>query len=78
MSTAGFPLWLNGAHPTELGETVDAQICMNDGNGNECYNPYMPCCYPYTTIDIKIKKCDGFFIYELDNAAFCQAVYCAV
>ena len=55
------PGWLNGAHPNLSGETVTRQYCFNwKRNGTELND-----CD--ATTDIKITKCNDFYVYLLNN-----------
>ena len=77
------PTYLVGDHNSiQMGETVDREVCMFNSkefnsNGNECYVPYSAY-YPYHTINIKIKKCQEFYVYKLPNIPQCNGRYCGV
>ena len=53
------------AHPSRLGEEVDATVCFHDGSD--------PC---WRSRTIKIKKCNNYFIYKLPNTPNCALGYC--
>merc|ERR1712241_1392354 len=57
--------WLNGPHPTTLGETVGMQVCFN-GGGGECQ----------WITSIQVKNCGNFFLYYLEDAPYCPLRYC--
>ena len=59
--------WLNGTHPTILGETVNRNVCFN-------YDDYTPC---YRPSEIQIRNCGEFYLYNLPNAPACLFRYCA-
>lgn len=59
------PGWLNGDHPVNEGEVVERQACFHWGSS---------CCKWSTKI--KIKKCKGFFVYELQRTPACHLRYC--
>ena len=58
--------WLNGPHPTQLGQTVGMQVCFN-GGGSECQ----------WITSIQVKNCGNFFLYYLEDAPYCPLRYCA-
>ena len=57
--------WLNGAHPASMGEIVTRTVCFNWAE-NSCWK----------SIDVQIKKCDGYFVYELPPTPGCHLKYC--
>ena len=57
--------WLNGAHPASMGEIVTRTVCFNWAE-NSCWK----------SIDVQIKKCDGYFVYELPPTPGCSLKYC--
>ena len=59
------PGWLNGAHPTRLGQIVNGQVCFHWGGG---------CCN--WKANIQIKKCNGFYVYKLGKTPVCWLRYC--
>ena len=59
------PGWLNGAHPVNVGETVERQVCFHWGSS---------CCK--WSVKIKVKKCSSFFVYELQRTPTCHLRYC--
>ena len=58
--------WLNGSHPSQIGERVTREVCFN-WNGNKC---------KWKT-NITVIKCSGFFIYNLIRTPGCNLRYCA-
>ncbi|XP_073237998.1 uncharacterized protein [Porites lutea] len=59
------PGWLNGAHPTRLGQTINGQVCFHWGGS---------CCN--WKASIQIKKCNGFYVYKLGKTPVCWLRYC--
>ena len=65
------PGWIQGSHPTNEGEQVDALVCFSadagDGAGGECEwgKP------------IQITHCGDFYVYYLFQVPACAARYCA-
>ena len=57
--------WLNGEHPTVVGETVDREVC---------FHLYGDTCWRHT--EIQIKHCGDFFLYYLWNTPGCNLRYC--
>ena len=58
--------WMNGAHPTTLGEDVERQICFNWNSDS---------CMWYENIDI--TNCGAYFVYKLQSITTCNLRYCA-
>ena len=64
------PGWLNGNHPTDIGEGVDSEVCFNYA-GSTCSH----------RVGISIIKClssDGgeYYLYFLKNTPACNLRYC--
>lgn len=59
------PGWMKGDHPVNEGEIVERQVCFHWGSR----------CCKWTT-KIKVKKCKGFFVYELQRTPACHLRYC--
>ena len=59
------PGWLNGTHPTNLGETVERKVCFNYPN-HVCYFER----------NIQIKNCGAYFLYYLEDV-YLNYRYCA-
>ena len=63
----------------QMGEVVDRTACMfNSKQFNQQGNP---CFVPTSvgdTINIKIKKCQDYFVFELPNIEQCNGRYCAI
>lgn len=59
------PGWLKGNHPVNEGEIVERKACFHFGSR---------CCK--WTRKIKVKKCKGFFVYELQRPPACNLRYC--
>ena len=58
--------YLASHHPEEEGKTIPAKICFNNGGSNACWEE----------IQIQIKKCKGFYIYDLQEAPDCTMRFC--
>ena len=58
--------YLNGTHPTRLGERKTATVC---------YNYYSSC---YWQNSIMITKCGDYFVYYLTQPPTCNLRYCTV
>ena len=61
------PGWMNGVHPTTLGEEVEREICFN-WSGNNCSN----------SKNIKVTNCGDYYVYKLVSSGACSLRYCAV
>lgn len=63
------PIWLDGVHPTAIGENVVRRACVNVVDlSNGCF----------TSFDINITKCaDDVFVYYLRPPWYCAVGYCA-
>ena len=59
------PGWFQGSHPTEVG---------NMSTGRICFNFMGSCCEWYTRT--KVKKCNGFYVYQLPPTLYCDLQYC--
>ena len=57
--------WMNGVHPTTLGEEVERQICFKWGS-NDCSS----------SINIKVINCMHYYIYKLEPTG-CNWRYCS-
>ena len=58
--------WLNGAHPTSKGDTVDdAEFCFDTGD-DDCED----------TQQGKITNCGDYYVYYLKSAPYCNYGYC--
>ena len=61
------PGWLNGTHPTALGETSKETVCFHWDNN---------CCKWQTTVEI--TNCGGVYVYNLPNIPCdCSLAYCS-
>ena len=58
--------WMQGSHPTSLGETVTRTVCFQFGS-DTCYR----------STQIKVRNCGQFFLYRLVDTPVCTAGYCA-
>jgi len=58
--------WMQGSHPTSLGETVTRTVCFQ--SGSTCQ---------YSTV-IKVRNCRQYFLYRLVDTPHCNLGYCAV
>ncbi|XP_078062394.1 uncharacterized protein LOC144488233 isoform X2 [Mustelus asterias] len=59
------PGWLQGSHPTLEQEEVNRTVCFQK-DVERCERKR----------EIKIKNCDGYFVYELKPTRGCKAAYC--
>jgi len=59
------PGWVSGSHPTSVGNVVNAKVCFHWGSN---------CCN--WNANIKIKKCNGFYVYQLARTPVCWLRYC--
>ena len=55
----------SGHHPDEEGKTIPAKICFHGYSD--------PCKYE---MQIQIKKCKGFYIYNLPEVPYCPRRFC--
>jgi hypothetical protein len=58
--------WLNGQHPTAIGQSQDVEFCFHFGT-NTCTN----------TAQGKVTNCGNFFVYNLPDTPDCSLRYCA-
>ena len=63
-----FPIWLNGAHPNNLGETVERTACVQS-TSSTCDDRY--------STQIQVRNCGQYFLYLLKNTKGCNFRYCA-
>uniref|UniRef100_UPI00398E7F10 uncharacterized protein n=1 Tax=Pristiophorus japonicus TaxID=55135 RepID=UPI00398E7F10 len=61
------PGWINGTHPTVGQGEVTRTVCFNY-DGNRCNR----------TLEIKIKNCTSYSVYELKPPPDCNMTYCTV
>nr|XP_058946979.1 fibrillin-3-like [Pocillopora verrucosa] len=59
------PGWLHETHPTVAHGIVSAKVCYHWGDN---------CCHWSNTI--RVRNCDGFFVYELNKSPGCNLRYC--
>ena len=59
------PGWLSGAHPAAADGAVQRKVC---------FNWVGDCCK--WSIDIRVRNCGGFYVYELPPTQFCNLRYC--
>ncbi|XP_029184050.2 ZP domain-containing protein-like isoform X1 [Acropora millepora] len=59
------PGWFEGSLPSVPGEI---------SSGKACFNWIGDCCYFVNSV--RVKNCDGFFIYELSPTPLCDLQYC--
>ena len=59
--------WMQGSHPTSLGETVTRTVCFQGTSSLTCYK----------SSEIKVRNCGQYFLYRLVDTPICQAGYCA-
>ena len=60
------PGWFQGTYPTVPGAVSSGRVCFSWW--------IRGCCYWY--MDIKVKKCSDFYIYELPETQGCDLYYC--
>ena len=68
---AAAPGWLNGKHPTLLGETVQREVCFYYDN-----DYWLPVICAWST-QIQIINCGEYFLYELVDVPYCSSRYCS-
>ena len=59
------PGWLNGLHPSAADGIVRATVCFHWSN---------QCCL--WSINIRVRNCSGFYVYELGPTPGCHYRYC--
>nr|XP_022297908.1 uncharacterized protein LOC111107161 [Crassostrea virginica] len=62
------PIWLNGNEPTIDDKTTNMKACVNTGITETC-----SC---NKQIDIQIRNCSSFFVYNLTATSSCPERYC--
>ncbi|XP_062607869.1 uncharacterized protein LOC134269673, partial [Saccostrea cucullata] len=67
LATCGtlYPFWMKGTLPSSAGEEIDVEIC-GVSLSSKCQ----------TSINIRVKKCDSFFVYKLKSLDYCSSAYC--
>ena len=60
------PGWFQGAHPTVSGAVSSGKVCFSWWRKG--------CCYWY--MNVKVKKCSDFYIYQLPETLGCDLYYC--
>ena len=60
------PGYLVGSYPETVGDITTAKVCFKYGS-NDCYKES----------PTKIRNCGSFFVYEFQEAPWCQLGYCA-
>ena len=58
--------WMNGIHPTILGEQVVRQICF-PSSSNTCYR----------SKNIDVTNCGDYYVYTISKTPDCSSAYCA-
>ena len=58
--------WLNGTHPTVIGQTVQREVCFS----------YGPNDILFLSTDIYIRNCGEYFLYHLVDVEACSSRYC--
>ena len=64
------PGWMNGQHPTEIGEEVEREICFNWSgifNASNCID----------SKHIKVTNCGAYYVYKLPKPDYYSMGYCA-
>lgn len=59
--------WIKDGHPTHLYKLVTRDACFHWESN---------CCS--FVLEVKIRKCDGFYVYQLKAPGLCHERYCAV
>ena len=59
------PGWFQGSHPTQPGAVSPGRVCFTFMGS---------CCHWFTPV--KVKKCNGFYIYRLPQTSLCDLQYC--
>ena len=59
--------WMQGSHPTSVGETVTRTVCFPSSSSNTCY----------LSKAIKVRNCGQYFLYRLVDTTYCHYGYCA-
>ncbi|XP_062621128.1 uromodulin-like [Saccostrea cucullata] len=62
------PIWLNGLGPSLTDKTVDMKACVNLGKTNKCSCD--------REIDIQVRNCSSFLVYNLTSTPNCPERYC--
>ena len=58
--------YLNGTHPTTVGELKDVNVCFSFAN-NSCYH----------NNTIQVANCGSFYLYNLVTTPTCNNRYCS-
>ena len=61
------PLWLNGAHPSVVYQSVARTACGHYSSS---------CCY--RSYSVVVQNCSGFYVYRLRRPSGCHQRYCGV
>ena len=61
--------WMQGSHPTSLGETVTRTVCFHYGSGQNAKCKW--------SSEIKVRNCGQFYLYRLVDTPLCYLGYCA-
>ena len=59
--------WMQGSHPTSLGETVTRTVCFQGSSSLPCWR----------STEIKVRNCGQYFLYRLVDTPICYLGYCA-
>ena len=62
-----YPGWMDGIHPTILGEQVERKICFLHSNSNTCF----------WNRNIDVTNCGDYYVYYLIYSPDCDLAYCA-
>ena len=62
------PIWMRGTHPTVKEGTVNRTACIN------FYDMLNGC---LSSLNIRVRNCNGFFVYYLGPTHSCSLAYCA-
>ena len=63
------PGWLNGAHPTEINQLKQVQVCFHHSISIGI------CLY---SVDILVTNCGDYYVYFLKEVPFCDLRYCGM
>ena len=62
-----FSGWMQGSHPTSLGETVTRTVCFQGSSSSTCSR----------STEIKVRNCGQYYLYRLVDTPTCHLGYCA-
>ena len=65
------PGWLNGNHPTTVGQHITATVCFSYVD-----SPSLAINYCWMNKNVEIRKCEGFYLYKFQEVPGCNMKYC--